>query len=529
MQEPRSFQNDLSNMKNIRTSAFAALFLLAATAALGQEYTLIQSDEVGNKRGYMVGDNIVEKGDLDDQFYTVELRLPIAYSGIPKPKGLLVREVNRDYKEKRSLELDDTKGANILYVKRDGRRLHIVFDLSAKRRFTVRHATVDLDNFALVVDSALVDIEVSKKAEHYLWESPSADKAFYGLVYAVVDEKAGFFEQRALLFGPDMRRRWAKDIAAGSISTILTSDRGTIALAGIQQNEKGSVGTVVEFNAVDSAGAKQGFVRSDKSLADLTLLSYRDGMLLATALETERGIGWAGNFRAGSVITTGTTYTGCAAFCYSFDRQRLLGSDSYTFTRDDARRFYGASVVADLTNPSINFITVKDYAATPQGGAVLYQRLWSEKITRTGPGTSPAIEETSYFKGMLLVHVGPQGSIDWTRGIPHDNIGNGYPLQHRETDLVVQDSTLYILTNESKHEKETYDPTSAANKAILGSLSALSVYSFAPDGTVGKKMLVRDKATFLLTPLQRQSDGSYVFLSRGHRPMGSSITELRIR
>ena len=516
-------------MKIFKSFVLVAGALLATATAIGQEYSFIQSEKVGNKRGYLASFNVVEKGDLDNQFYTVELRLPVAFRGEPKPKGLQVREVNRNYEENRSLNLDNTKGASILHVQREGQRLHIVFNMSEKRRFTVRHATVDLGNFTLASDTALVDIEVSKKADYYLWDSRSATQGFYGLVYAIVDEKAGLFEQKAILFGNDMRCLWSKNISAGSISTILTTDDGAIAIAGIQRNEKGGIGTVLEFNAVDGIGEKQGFIRSDKNLTALTLLNYRDGMLLLTALETKHGVGWAGNFRAGGVITTGDVYTGCASFCYSMDYQRLVGSDSYSFTRDDARLFYGSSVVAEITNPSINLLYVKDFEPTPQGGAVLYQRTWSEKITKSGPGTAPEIIETSYYKGMFLVHVGAQGTIDWTRPIPHDNIGDSYALQHRETDLVAQDSNLFVFTNESIHEKEVYDPKGTANKAITQSLGAFSVYSFGPDGSAGKKMLAREDATFLLTPLRRQSDGSYLFLTRGRMSLGSKITEFRIK
>lgn len=509
-------------MKNFskKIALMASVAVMSLSPVLGQGYTFTQGGK-GSLKTHIPSTVTLMAADNPNEYYTVEIDgVGINY----KVRSWKVRHVDMNYKELRGVKIPDVKGCYVKQVIRDGQRLHLIIDASEKKRLALRHVAVDLDQFSISADSMLLDIEIGKKTDYYHWMHHNEASGCLAIVHALVDNKTEQAEAHAMLFDSGMQRLWAHPIETGSISQIIATEDTTIVTAGIQAGEKGSVGTVVEFSEIDRETTRQGFFRTEASLDDLVLIGFRGGNVLATALETSSGIGWAGNMRAGSVITTGTTYTGCAAFCFSLNERKLLNSSSYQFTKEDASMFYGASLVADITSPSINFLHVKKVASNGQGGAVLYQRSWKEKITRTGPGTAPMSEETVYLKGMLLVHVDAMGNILWTRRIPHDNIGYGAPIPHQETDLVVQDGVYHVFTNESVHEGEEYKPDGRANKALLQALGALSVYTFRPDGSAGKKMLADKGITTIMTPLQHSSSGRYLLLSGSVKPCISEIT-----
>lgn len=510
-----NFQSKENYMKYCKRIALTLLAMLSVAMVSAQDIT-IKAGEKGNSKGYQPTMIVIDKADAEGRYYSVEPDL----NAFSKVKGVMVREVDMDYKEYQKVAIANTKGNGIMHVQRDGTKMHLVLSNYDDKRLTLRHVCVDLASFAVVSDSMLVDIMEKKGDFFYHWDGTSASGNYYGLVYANVNEKAGTADVQAMLFDRSMRRQWTQGIALSAIADIFVTDDGRIALGGYSNGDGRSDGAMLEFAITTATGTRRGRHTSVYKLGSMALLNCIGDKVLATALETDRGTGWAGSFNAGAVVTTGTVYTGCASYLFDVAEDRMAGSDRRTFSRDDARVFYNASLVSEIASPDINFLSLRASTPTSYGGAALYGRNWHEKVVQ-GNGMS---SETYYFKGMMVFAADSTGRFTWVRPVMHDNGTGGIGPERTESDLVAEGDKVYLFTNESDGDADSYDSEKPARKAVMKAHGAVSAYIFSPDGNVVKRKIKTDGMNIITTPLRRQSPGVYTFVSGAQKGHVSEIT-----
>lgn len=493
------------------------LLLSLAAWATAQDITLSVANKANNK-GYQPTMILVDKADAEGRFYSVEPDV----NAFSKLKGVLVREVDRDYAEIRRIEVPGAKGSSIYHVQRDGSTMHILLCNDEKRHYSMRHVAVDLPSFSIVADSMLVDAETSKKQYFLHWSSLSLSGDYFGYVYAFVDEKADRADLQAMLYDRGMRLQWSRPLPLTALSQVLATDDGRLATAGAFNGESKGEGALVEFSITTASGTQSGSYPSVSRLGEVTLLGVFGDRVLATALETKRGTGWAGSFTAGSVITIGNVYTGIASYLFDVAGGVMAGTDRHAFSKADTRVFYNASLVSEIASPEVNFLQARAKLATPGGGAVLLGRAWREKVMNTKTANSSNVY---YYKGMMLFNIDSTGRIAWVRPIMHDNGTNADFGENTETDMVSSGDDIIVLTNESASDPDTYDPDNAARRTLLKVHGAISAYRFSADGQVTKNKLKTDGTNLICTPLRRQADGTYLFITRSTR---GRIAELRL-
>lgn len=503
-------------MNYCKRALLTALAVLVMSAASSQNITFTQGDK-GNGKAYQPTLIKIDKADADGLYYSVEPDL----NAFSKVKGVLVREVDVNYKETRSVAIPNTKSNGIMRASRDGSHMHVVVSSIEKKTVVLRHVSVDLNTFTIEKDEVLLERAIDKKEFFYHWTAASGNGNF-GIVYAVVNEKTNDADVQAMLFDRSMNKLWAHSLDVNALSQIFVTDDGRIATCGYSNGEDKTDGAMLEFAIADGLGTQRGHHTSVYKLGEMAVLNVFGDKVLATALETDRGTGWAGSFTAGSVITTGTVYTGCAVYLFDVATPKMLNTDRHLFSKEDARVFYNASLVSEIASPDVNFLSLRAKVATPAGGAVLYGRTWFEKVVNAKNAMS---QSTYYYKGMMLVNADSTGHIAWMKPLMHDNFLNGDFAEYTETDMVAEGGDIYIVTNESRNDGDTYDPHSAAKRAVMMGHGAVSAYRFGADGSVAKRKLTDSGISVIMTSLRRQAPGLYTFISGSRK---GCISEIRI-
>lgn len=503
-------------MNHCKRALLVVMAMLAMSMTTAQTITFTQGDK-GNGSGYQPTMLVVDKADADGRYYSVEPDL----NAFSKIKGVMLREVDLNYKEYQCVKIDNTKGCGIMHVQRDGMKMHLVLSSYEKKTVTFRHVCVDLGSFTVASDSVLFECGENKHEYFYHWESTSAN-GNYALVYALVNDKANTAIVQGMLFDRSMRLQWKRPLSVAAIAQVLATDDGRIATCGYTNGENKTDGALVTFSVSDATGTRQGNATSVYKLGEVALLNVFGDRVLATALETDRGTGWAGSFTAGSVITTGTVYIGCTAYLFDVADGRMVNSDCHPFSKADARVFYNASLVSEIASPDVNFLSLRAKTTTPSGGAALYGRTWKEKVVNT---KNAMTNSTYYYKGMMIVNADSTGHIAWMKPLMHDNGNNGDFAENVETDMVSEGDDIYLITNESRNDGDSYDPDNAARRAVMMVHGAISAYRFGADGTVAKRKLTSDGINVIMTRLRRQAPGVYTFIS-GQRK--GCVTEINI-
>lgn len=493
-------------MKHCKRALLVVAALLLTTTVTAQNITFKAGDK-GNSKAYLPSLLCVDKADAEGIYYSVEPEL----NAFHKTKSIVIREVDFNYKETRSVDIAETKGSDIVQSFKEGTKLHVILDCSEKSRFALRHICVDLTNFTIENDEFIADYTLGRKEYGIQWAAFSPAGRYLGVVYAVVNEKEGGALVEGLLFDRTMNLLWKKSMDLSAVSQIMVTDDGRLVTTGYSNGEGKTDGAMLEFSITDANGTRMGHASSTYKVGEMVLLNCFGNKVLATALETNRGTGWAGSFTAGSVVTVGTVYTGCAAFLYDVAEGRMANSERHPFSKEDARVFYNASLVSEIASPDINFLSVRGQAATPDGGAVLYGRTWKETVKQGNGMTST----TNYCKGMMLVKADSTGRLAWMRPLMHDNGTNGDFDDYTETDLVAVGNDLYLFTNESPNDGDSYDPDNAARRVVLKVHGAISAYIFHTDGTVDKRKPTTDGINIIASRLRRQADGSFTLITRG--------------
>ena len=513
-------------MKYCKRMFLVLVAILATTTVTAQNITF-RHGEKNNSKGYQPTLISLEKGMTNGHYYSIEPDL----NAFSKVKGIMVREVDIDYKEFKKVVIENTNECGIMHIQRDGTKLHLVLSLIEKKKTVLRHVCVDLNSFTVVNDKVLVDIIENKGDEFYYWDGNSSSGNYYSLVYANVNEKKGTADVQAMLFDQGMNLQWKRQMPVASIAKVLTTNDGRIATCGYSNGEGKSDGANMTFSITDASGTKQSSIPSSNKLGEMALLNCFGNKILATALETDRGIGWAGNFTAGIAFTHGIVYTGCAAYLFDVADGRMVNTDRHTFTKEDARVFYNASMVTEITSPDINFLSLRNSVTTPQGGCALYGRTWLEKVQQMvsengyAPHPTGASTVTYYYKGMMLVNVDSTGHFVWMRPLMHDNWFNGDFKQFTETDMVAEGNDIYVITNEAENDDDNYNPNKAARRAVMMGHGAIAAYHFAPNGTAAKSKLINGM-NIIMTPLRCQGDGLYYLITG---KMRGRVTEITIR
>ncbi len=499
-------------MKKTLTMLVAVAMFATATA---QSITFKQGEN-GNGKAYQPTLIRLDKADAEGRYYSVEPDL----NAFSKVKGIMVREVDMEYKEYKCVKIENTKGYGIMHTHRDGMRMHVVVAAEEKKSVVLRHVCVNLSSFAVESDKEILNREIGKNEFFYHWDATS-ENGNYGLVYAVVNDKTNSADVRGMVFDRSMQTMWEHSLDVGAISEIFVTNDGRIATCGFSNGDSKSDGAAIVFGIADGLGTKQGHYPSVAQVGGMSILNVFGDKVLATALETGHGTGWAGNFLVGAVVTTGTIYTGVTAYLFDVSAGSMVTTDRHSFTKADARVFYNASLISEIASPDVNFLYLRAKVSTPSGGAALYGRTWMERTVNTGNGMTTA---TYYYKGMMLVKADSTGHIVWTKPLMHDNGNNGDFAENAETDMVAEGDDIYVITNESPKDGDTYDPDNAVRRVVMVVHGAISAYRFSADGSVYKSKLITDGFNLIKTNLRRQAPGVYTFITGQRKGCVSEIT-----
>ena len=232
-------------MKLSKRILLAVVAMSMAASVVAQNITFTHGDK-GNGKGYQPTMIRLDKGDATDVYYSVEPEL----NAFSRTKGILVREVNLNYKESKSVSVPNTKDCGILHSMRDGSTMHVVINCSENDRFVLRHVSVNLKSFSIEEDKTIVDLPMDKKSYYYQWNAMSPSGNYFGLVYVIVNEKKGTADLKAMLFNRGMERQWEKKMDVSAVTEILVTDDGRIVTGGFSNGEDKNDGAVLTFSIV---------------------------------------------------------------------------------------------------------------------------------------------------------------------------------------------------------------------------------------------------------------------------------------
>lgn len=430
-------------------------------------------------------------------------------------KGIKVRIVDSEWNESASVDIEDTKGYLVCAAFRNDNILHVILgnDEDEDDQVLIRHITLNAQTLAILSDQKLVDVQCEKKEKSYYLTAQSPDEQHFGLIYTVYNKKEKTVQTIAQLYDRDMNRLWEQELYYGAIDQMLVSNQGTISTACLVDNEEANGETVFLLNATDGLKSQHGEFTVPHDIEQVALLNHNGSRILTSTLEG----------KLGHSILTERKYTGIHAYLFDLESQQLVYDTAYQFTSDDIHIFDNTTIDLIVHSKTSEFLMLRDRVTTPDGGAVLYQKSW-KSVTRDVK-TGMSSNESIHNMGMLLANIDTTGHIKWIRGIRQDN-QNGGLTPPVNCDLFRHGDNLYVITNESKGDSDTYDPSRPAHRGIklLKANAALAIYYFTPDGVGAKQMLQRDGTHILLSTILCGANGKYHFLTGALRPKISSIT-----
>lgn len=489
-------------MKLSKRILLAVVAMSMAASVVAQNITFTHGDKT-NGKGLVPSDIIIDKGDAEDVYYSIEPELTIL-GGI---KSVMVREVNLNYKESKCLKIANTKHFDVLHAQREGSKMHLLVYSNVDDLFVLRQITVDLKSFSVKEDKTLFDVTIDKHVFFYHWDAESPSGNYYAFVFALVNEKVGTASVKAYLFNKSsMERQWEKILDVPAITNVFVTDDGRIVTGGFSNGDDKDDGAVLAFSIVSEDDVVDARFSSTSKVGELALLNCYGDKVLATFLETERGVGLV----TGVTVTKGNVYTGCVSFLVDVANGKVMGSDHRAFSKEEARVFYAASLMSEITSADVNFLSCRASATTTYGGVAVYGRTWKEHVTQSNGMTFDKYQ----FKGMMLFGVDSTGHFTWVRPLMHDNaVGSTISASRTETDLVAEGDMVYLITNESDKDLPDYDPEKPAKKAVTKPHGAVVAYSFTADGKVSKQMLEPKGTNIIMTRLRRQAPGVYTFIT----------------
>ena len=419
-----------------------------------------------------------------------------------KIKAIKVRLCDMEWKDDKDVRIDDTKNYNIETSFRTGGRLHLLLSCHDNDFVKLRHVEIDANSLDIATDNALINKQLAANEKGIVKTADSPDGKLHGAVLVTWNEITGQAKATATLYDENMRMQWQRELKWGDINQMIVTNRGEVVTAAIGYSPNNEQVSVLRFNVADANGSQAGQLLDKPTLGNLALLNYADGKIVATALEGEG----ARRFTIFGVREGDKAYTGLYAFCYDINSNQLAASSSHTFTNDDIRVFENASA-GEQVGASTNYLNVVDYCATPQGGAVLVNRIWKYEVR----GQSD--NDRAFSMGMLLFQLDLDGKISSVAPIRQCNISTDWPPV--AADMFLHNDKLYIVTNESGNEQEQYAPNMPAQAptTMFKPNRALAAYAVTASGQVQKQSVVKNESALLGSPLFKVQGNKFYFLS----------------
>ena len=473
---------------NIRRFVAIAALVVISSVAAAQNITLAVGEK-SHKKGYIPTLLLVDKADAEGHYYSVEPSL----TATRKVKCIQVREVDMNYKGLRSVSVNDSKGCRVVHARREGGRMNLLLCSDESKRYALRRVSVDLASFTVVEDQTLADRSLGKKQYVLDWSGASPSGDHFALVYAILEDGAGRAEVQGMLCDGSLKPLWTQPLSLAAISQVQATDDERLATVGFSNGKGESDGAIMEFSITASIGTQVGYARSDSKLGGMALLGVFGNKVLATALETD-----------------GTASEGCSAFLFDVARNVMANESRHRFSDEEGRILSNGNLTSKLFLSGVDLLTLRGKTSTADGGAALYGRTWSKKVSNAQTGMWSSYY---YYNGMILVRADSLGNITWTRPIVHDNTTNGDLYESRETDIVACGNDILLVTNESANSPDVYDPSASMSPPFMRSYLAIAAYRFNPKGDVAKTKLTPTDAGVISTSLRPQPNGFYTFVA----------------
>ena len=478
-------------MKKVFVLCLVACF----AGALSAQRIQFQQGDKSNKRVTTKPQLVhILEGLQDNQLFVVE---PL-FNPAKKTRAIKVRLCNMEWEDEKDVKIDDTKNYNIETAFRNGNTLHLLLSFDDRDFIKLRHVALDVQSFALVADEFVVNHEYTAAQNGVVWAATSPDGTKHCAVLRLWSDNGGNYAAgaQAFLFDNDMKLLWKKDLKSPEIHQVIVTDGGEVVTSAMGYVEDNENEAIVLFNLADANGATAAKLSTHADLNKMTLLNYRDGKVLLTALEGE-----GSPYRRAGL----RQYSGFYACCYDISVGKMVAEQHYRFTPDDIRIFENADN-DDRVDATTNSLNVLDNCATLQGGAVLVNKNWKYEMRGKNH------DDRVYNVGMLLFQIDMDGKI--TRSpIRQSNCNFDWPPVG--TDIFPYNDKLYIVTNESDNETDKYDPEKPAIApfTMFKTNTALAIYTVTPEGQVSKQMLEKERKAYLGSRLFKGKDNKFYFLS----------------
>lgn len=503
-------------MKRIIT---VLLLVVCVAATLSAQDIIYQQGSAVNKKAYEPVRVHLVPGVEKGQIISVEPELKAVGVGEPgtsmrRIKAYRVRLVDSEWNESKAIKIENSAAWDVMDTYLSGRTLHVLLFQVDGSQYALRHLTFEATTLQQLSDNRLLDLSLERQSDGWFKYASSPNEAYHGVAFSVWS-KHQMVETHVALYDKDMKQLWKNVIRDNNAHQLIVTNEGTIVIGSLSYSDKNKDETVARFSVANAEGAKTADYITTDDIENLSLLGYNGGNIVASVLEGKGGKGLI-QFRSRSGIT-GRTYPAMHGYLFNIDAGRMITDNRHEFSDEERAVFYN-SKIAPITGP--NFLSTADQLTTTDGGYVIYHRMWKEETrnVKTGMTTNEAV----YSRGMLLVYVDNAGNVVWTRGIMQNNQNANWP--NVEADLFEYKGNLYVLMNEAEDAPDEYtlEPALNSSKLLLANL-ALAIYKFTPQGEGSKQMLVRDGKHLIFTPLSRDKDGLFYFLTGSIFPKISSV------
>ena len=470
------------------------LFVCLAGVALAQDFRVEIGDKTNKKAALPNLIHIIE-GAQEGKLLVLEPKIKALVGQKTNPvKAYKLRLCDMNWRDEKSVEITDTKNSVVQEAFRSGNTLHIILRYSDDDFLRVRHLAYDVNTLSVSKDEDLFKEEFSK-GESWAWTAASPNGEFYGVVCSVTP-KHEEGKAMAMLFDKDMKKLWSRKLSYNNVNQMVVNDEGVMAtLSSGSISGKDDV-TAFRVNMADAEGMLHGEFMLNADVDLVNLLNCSDSTILAVAME-------------GRGNDDNRLYKNVVSLVFNMEKDEVRVAASHTFTNAELKCLLNES--GSPASDAINYLRTLESCTTPQGGAVLYQRSWMEtKMVKMNGGWTTTV--TMHGKGMLLVRVDMNGKIV-TNHIPMDYIGGKWP----NIELFNHGERLYVMMNESKDEKDGYNPDKLAErqKLTIFANAALAAYWFTPEGRGDKRMVVRDEKAVLVSDVYHGNGNRFYCLTSG--------------
>ena len=467
-----------------------------------------QQGKKPNKKAYVSNVIRLLPSNTEGQVFLVEPDFNVAL----KVKCIKASFVDMDWKASISVKLPNTQGNTIEGVFQSSEGYHIVLSNRESKLCVLRHLVLDASSLQITKDVVLHTAEIDGGKNGWYTTATSPNGQFFVAVYTCWNTKNKRVEQsQAMLYDNNMVLQWNyPTFSDGPAQQIFLSDNGSVIVSYMGYNSNSNE-TMVRFTAADEFGVSQGGFVTVDNIEQLSIVQYSDGKVLATALESDiqRGL-----------MKDKLCYLGARVYVYDMANSRLVADTPHTFTDDEMRVFLNEDKEKSVGKKCVDYVQPLHQIATTNGGAVLFQRIWSVETIDSRTGMK---SETVHSKGLLLLKADMSGQIEWVRGIMRNNQNAKWPSVG--ADMLVQDDKIFVFINESEDESDEYNPQKPAkrSKSLIITNTALAAYWFTPDGQGSKKVIAKDGKYLLGSPLYNAGKGKYYLLTSGASPKVSIL------